>query len=50
MFSGFGGLEVAYWPLVRRFEPGRSRRIFQGEKNPQHTSLRKGSKAVSPIS
>ena len=26
--SGFGGLEVACWPLV----PGRSRRIFQGEK------------------
>ena len=33
--SGFGGLEVACWPLVPRFagsNPGRSRRIFQGEK------------------
>ena len=30
--SGFGGLEVACWPLVRGFKPGRSRRIFKGEK------------------
>jgi len=33
--SGFGGLEVACWPLVhqvRGFTPGRSRRIFWGEK------------------
>ena len=33
--SGFGGLEVACWPLVPKFagsNPGRSRRIFQGEK------------------
>ena len=32
---GFGGLEVACWPLVpqvRGFKPGRSRRIFKGEK------------------
>ena len=31
----FGGLEVACWPLVPKFagfKPGRSRRIFQGEK------------------
>ena len=35
VLSGFGGLEVACWPLVpqvRGFKPGRSRRIFQGEK------------------
>ena len=32
MTSGFGGLEVACWPLVPKFKPGRSRRIFQGEK------------------
>jgi hypothetical protein len=31
---------------VRGFEPGRSRRIFGGEKNPQRTFLRRGSKAV----
>ena len=35
MSSGFGGLEVACWPLVPKFagsKPGRSRQIFQGEK------------------
>ena len=34
-FSGFGGLEVACWPLVPRvcgFKPGRSRRIFRAKK------------------
>ena len=33
--SGFGGLGVACWPLVPKFagsKPGRSRRIFKGEK------------------
>jgi hypothetical protein len=49
MFSGFGGLEEAYWPLVRGFKPGRSCRIY-GRKNPQHAFLRRGSKAVSPMS
>ena len=30
--SGFGGLEVACWPLVPAgFKPGRSRRIFKGK-------------------
>ena len=32
---GFGGLGVACWPLVPKFagfKPGRSRRIFKGEK------------------
>ena len=28
--SGFGGLEVAYWPLVPKFAG--TNRIFQGEK------------------
>ena len=32
MASGFGGLEVACWPLVPKFKPDRSRWIFQGEK------------------
>ena len=34
--SGFGGLEVANWPLVpqvRGFKPGRSRRIFRAKKS-----------------
>jgi len=34
IFIGFGGLEVARWPLVPKggFKSGRSRRIFKGEK------------------
>jgi hypothetical protein len=36
--------------LVLGFEPGRSCRIFKGEKNPQHAFLRRGSKAVGPTS
>jgi hypothetical protein len=35
---------------VHGFKPGRSRRIFSGEKNPLHAFLRKGSKAVCPMS
>ena len=35
---------------VRGFKPGRSRQIFKGEKNPQHVFLRRGSKAVCPMS
>jgi hypothetical protein len=38
--SGFGGLEVACWPFVPKF----------GRKNPQHAFLRRGSKAVCPMS
>ena len=32
------------------FKPGRSRRIFRAKKNPQHVFLRRGSKAVGPMS
>ena len=32
LVSGFGGLEVACWPLVG-FAPGRSRRIFRAKKS-----------------
>ena len=35
---------MVFGTQVREFKPGRSRRIFQGEKNPQHAFLRKGSK------
>jgi len=35
---------------VRKFKPGRSRQDFSGRKNPQHAFLRKGSKAVGPVS
>ena len=41
--SGFGGLEVACWPLVPKF-------AGSGRKNPQRAFLRKGSKAVCPMS
>jgi hypothetical protein len=41
---------LAFGTQVRGFKPGRSRPIFQGEKNPQHAFLRKGSKVVGPTS
>jgi hypothetical protein len=53
VLSGFGGLAVsalAFGTQVRGFKPDRSRRIFQGEKNPQRAFLRKGSKTVGPMS
>ena len=56
-----GGVRFAGWfrsrdsvlPLstqVRGFKPGRNRQDFSGRKNPQHAFLRRGSKAVSPMS
>jgi hypothetical protein len=51
--SGFGGLVVsmlASGTQDRGFKPGQSRRIFSGVKNPKHAFLRKGSKAVGPVS
>ena len=50
--SGFGGLEVACWPLVPKFagsHPAEAVGIL-GQKNPQHAFLRRGSKAVGPMS
>ena len=35
---------------VRGFKPGRSRQDFSGRKNSQHAFLRRGSKAVGPMS
>ena len=35
---------------VRRFNPGRGRWIFSERKNSEYDFLRKGSKAVSPMS
>ena len=40
------GSVLSFDTQVRGFNPGRSRRVFQGEKNPQHAFLRKVSKAV----
>jgi hypothetical protein len=50
--SGFGGLEVAYWPLVPKLAGSNPAEVvgFFGRKNPQHAFLRRGSKAVCPMS
>jgi len=49
--SGFGGLGVACWPLVPKFAGSNPAEAvgFLGRKNPQHTFLRRGSKAVGPM-
>ena len=51
-YSGFGGLEVACWPLIPKFAGSHPAEAagFLGRKNPQHTFLRRGSKAVGPMS
>ena len=50
--SGFGGLEVACWPLVPKFAGSHPAEAvgYLGRKNPQHEFLRRGSKAVGPMS
>jgi hypothetical protein len=50
--SSFGGLEVACWPLVPKFKGSHLAEAigFLGRKNPQHAFLRRGSKAVGPMS
>ena len=52
LLSGFGGLEVACWPLVHKFAGSHPAKAvgFLGRKNPQHAFLRRGSKAVGPMS
>ena len=48
-FSGFGGLEVACWPLVPKLagsHPAEAIVFLGRKKNPQHAFFRKGSKAV----
>jgi hypothetical protein len=50
--SCFSGLDVACWPLVptvRKFAQAEAVG-FLGRKNPQHAFLRRGSKAVDPMS
>jgi hypothetical protein len=37
-------------PKVRGFDPDLGRWIFKGAKNPEHHFLRRGSKAVGPMS
>jgi hypothetical protein len=52
LLSGFGGLEVACWPLVPKFAGSNPAEAvwFFGRKNPQYAFLRRGSKAVCPMS
>jgi hypothetical protein len=50
--SGFGGLGVEcclYVPKFAGSNLAEAIRIFQGEKNPQHAFLWKGSKAVGSM-
>ena len=49
---GFGGLGVACWTLVPKFAVSNPAEAvgFLGQKIPQHTFLRRGSKAVDPMS
>ena len=51
-YSGFGGLGVARWPFVPKSAGSNPAEAvgFLGRKNPQHVFLRRGSKAVCPIS
>jgi hypothetical protein len=48
-----GGLVVSLLAIglkVRWFEPGKGRLIFKVDKNTRHDVLRRGSKAVGPMS
>ena len=49
---GFGGLGVVCWPLVPKFADSNLAEAvgFLGRKNPQHAFLRRGSKAIGPMS
>jgi hypothetical protein len=50
--NGFGGLEVAFWPLVPKFAGSHPAEAVGslGRKNPQHAFFRRGRKAVGPMS
>jgi hypothetical protein len=53
IYRRLGGVVVsvlATGPKVRRFKPARGDGLFKGDKNPQHTFLRRGSKAGGPMS
>ena len=52
-YSSFGGLGVACWPLVPKLagsNPAEAVGFLRAKKNPQHAFLRRGSKAVGPMS
>jgi len=51
--SGFGGAEVARWPLIHKFAGSNLAEaigFLKGDKNPQHAFIRKGSKIIGPMS
>jgi len=50
--GGFGGLQVACWPLVPKFAGSHLAKAvgFLGQENPQHAFLQRGSKAIGPMS
>ena len=52
MPSGFRGLEVVCWPLVPKFAGSNPAEAvgFLGRKNPQRAFLRRGCKAIVPMS
>jgi len=52
LLSGFGGLQVTCWPLVPKFAGSHLAEDvgFLGQGNPQQAFLRRGSKAVGPMS
>ena len=52
-WSGFGGAEVACWPLIPKFAGSNTAEavgFLQGDKNPQHAFLSKESKIIRPMS
>jgi len=51
-FNGIHKIGVECWPLVPKFEGSNPAEAvgFLGRKNPQHAFLRRGSKAVGPMS
>ena len=53
IYFGFSGLGVACWPLVPKLagsNPAEAVGFVRAKKNPQHAFLRRGSKAVGPMS
>jgi hypothetical protein len=50
VLGGVMVIVLATGPKVRELKPGRRKWIFKGDKNRQHDFLRRGSKAVGPMS
>ena len=48
--GGLGVIIFATGSKIRRFDPGRGQWIFSERKNLEYEFLRKGSKAVGPVS